>query len=44
VRGDFDRYFGEEVRYADAVGFMGDTDNTGRRALAYYGDIYLAER
>lgn len=44
VRGDFQRYFGEEVRYVDAVGFMTDTDNTGRRAVAYYGDIYFAER
>jgi hypothetical protein len=44
VRGDFDRYFGKEVRYVDAVGFMGDTDNTGRRAVACYGDIYFAER
>jgi hypothetical protein len=44
VRDDFERYFGNQVRYVDAVAFMTDTDNTGRRAVAYYGDIYFAER
>ena len=43
VRGDFERYFGKDVRYVDAVAFMTDTDNTGLRAVAYYGDIYFAE-
>lgn len=44
VRDDFKRYFGKEVRYVDAVAFMTDSDNTGRRAVAYYGDIFFAER
>ncbi|MDH3414264.1 MAG: DUF3047 domain-containing protein [Gammaproteobacteria bacterium] len=44
VRSDFERYFGKEVRYVDAIAFMTDTDNTGRQAVAYYGDIYFAER
>lgn len=43
VRRDFQRYFGKEVRYVDAVAFMTDTDNTGLRAVAYYGDIYFEE-
>jgi hypothetical protein len=44
VREDFERYFGTSVRYVDAVAFMTDTDNSGRQAVAYYGDVYFAER
>lgn len=44
VREDFKQYFGKDVRYVDAVAFMTDTDNTGRRAVAYYGNINFAER
>ena len=39
VRADFRELFGESVRYVDAVAIMTDTDNTGGRAVAYYGDI-----
>lgn len=44
VREDFERYFGKDVRYVDAVALMTDTDNTGRKATAYYGPIYFAGR
>lgn len=42
VREDFQKLFGEDVRYIDAVAVMTDTDNTGRRAVAYYGDIWFS--
>lgn len=42
VREDYRRLFGEDVRFADAVALMTDTDNTGRSATAYYGDIYFS--
>lgn len=42
VRADYRRMFGEDVRFADAVAIMTDTDNTGKAATAYYGDIYFA--
>lgn len=44
VRQDFQRYFGKDVRYVNAVALMTDTDNTGGRAVAYYGDIVFADR
>lgn len=42
VRDDLKEYFGEDIRQIDAVALMTDTDNSGRHALAYYGDIYFA--
>ena len=36
---DYKRAFGEEPPVTRSVGIMTDTDNTGERALAYYGDI-----
>jgi hypothetical protein len=42
VRQDLALYFGERVDAVDAVALMTDTDNSGRSALAYYGDIYFA--
>lgn len=42
VRKDFQRYFGQDVRYIDAVAVMTDTDNSGGRAVAYYGDIWFS--
>lgn len=42
VREDFRHLFGEDVRYADAVAIMTDTDNSGKSATAYYGDIYFS--
>lgn len=34
--------FGEEPPLVNAVAIMTDTDNTGERAIAYYGDIYFS--
>lgn len=42
VRADFQRLFGRDVRYVDAVALMTDTDDTGESAIAYYGDIYFS--
>lgn len=42
VRDDLKAYSGEDIRQIDAVALMTDTDNSGRQALAYYGDIYFA--
>ena len=36
---DYKRAFGEEPSVTRSVGIMTDTDNTGEKALAYYGDI-----
>jgi len=42
VRADLKAYFGESIRHIDAVALMTDTDNSGRSAVAYYGDIYFS--
>ena len=42
VRADFRRVFGEDVQSIDAVALMSDTDNSGKAAIAYYGDIYFS--
>ncbi len=36
---DYRRAFGEEPPRVRAVGVMSDSDNTGERTVAYYGDI-----
>lgn len=41
VREDFKKAFGVDIKRIDAVALMTDTDNTGRSARAYYGDIYF---
>jgi hypothetical protein len=38
---DYRRLFGEEPPEIGAVALMTDTDNTGGKAVAYYGDITL---
>lgn len=43
IREDFQRYFGEDVRYIDVVAVMTDTDNSGGKAEAYYGPIYFSD-
>ncbi len=44
VRDDIRRLFGEEVRTLRAVAIMTDTDDSGQRATAWYGDIaFVAE-
>lgn len=42
VRADLQRLFGEKIDHIDAVAVMTDSDNTGGRAEALYGDIYFA--
>ena len=42
VREDLRRQFGAEFDHIDAVALMTDTDNTGKSAQAWYGDIYFA--
>jgi len=39
VVADFRRAFGEEPGTITSVGIMTDTDNTGTKAEAFYGDI-----
>ncbi len=41
IRADFKRYFGEEIDTIDAVAVMTDTDNSGQKAEAWYGDIFF---
>jgi hypothetical protein len=41
---DFKKLFGEEPPTLGAVAIMTDTDNTGGRAVAYYGDITLSAK
>jgi len=36
---DYRRFVGDEIKQADAVAIMTDTDNSGRSASAWYGDI-----
>jgi hypothetical protein len=39
VRADYRRIFGEDPPPVERVAFMTDTENTGRRVTAFYGDI-----
>lgn len=41
---DFKKLFNEEPPALGAVAIMTDTDNTGGRAIAYYGDITLSSK
>lgn len=41
VRNDLRDQFGEDITSIDAVALMTDTDNSGGRARAYYGDIWF---
>jgi hypothetical protein len=42
VRHDFQRHFGEDIRHIDVVALMTDTDNTGGKATAWYGEIWFS--
>jgi len=42
VREDIRRHFGKEVDTVEAVAIMTDTDDSGQRATAWYGDITFA--
>ena len=39
---DYVRAFGKEPPVVLGIAFMTDTDNTGEKATAFYGDIYLS--
>ena len=41
LRDDFRRFFGREVDRLEGIAVMTDTDNSGLRARAWYGDIVL---
>ncbi len=41
VKADYRRLFGEEPGEIAAIALMTDTDNTGMRAEAWYGDIWF---
>ncbi len=41
IREDFRRLFGREVDELEGVAVMTDSDNSGQRARAWYGDILL---
>ncbi len=42
IRKDFKRLFGDDIDHIDAVAIMTDTDNSGQKATAWYGDIYFS--
>ena len=42
VRDDLREQFGEDIVSINAVALMTDTDNSGGRAQAYYGDIWFS--
>ncbi|HSM10663.1 MAG TPA: DUF3047 domain-containing protein [Lysobacter sp.] len=44
VWADYRRLFGSDPGRVDAVAIMTDTDNTGQRATAWYGDIWFSTR
>ncbi len=44
VREDWMRAFGEDIEKIDAVAIMTDTDNSGQRARAWYGQPGFSER
>lgn len=44
VWADYRRLFGSEPGRVDAVAIMTDTDNTGQRATAWYGDVWFSAR
>lgn len=44
IREDYRQLFGEDVSSVDAVALMSDTDNTGLKATAWYGDIWFSDQ
>jgi hypothetical protein len=44
VMEDYKKVFGKLPKEADAIAIMTDTDNTGQRAVSYYGDLYLTDK
>jgi len=43
IREDLLRAYGKDIRIIDAIAIMTDTDNSGQKATAYYGDIYFSK-
>ena len=41
---DLKSLFGTEFDFIDAIALMTDTDNSQKRAKAYYGDIYFSQK
>ena len=41
---DLKSLFGREFQFIDAIALMTDTDNSQKRAKAYYGDIYFSKK
>lgn len=41
VAEDFQRVFGEQFDSIDGIALMTDTDNSGKQAITYYGDIFF---
>lgn len=44
IGADFERAFGEKPGRIKSIGIMTDTDNTGEKTVAYYGDIRFSAR
>ena len=44
ILADFRIQFGENVQFADAVAVMTDTDNSGQKAIGWYGDIWFSAK
>jgi hypothetical protein len=44
IAADFERAFGEKPGRIKSIGIMTDTDNTGEKTIAYYGDIRFSAR
>jgi hypothetical protein len=42
IREDYKRFVGGDIKQADAIAIMTDTDNSGRAATAFYGDVRLS--
>jgi hypothetical protein len=43
LRRDFKELFGKDIDVIDGVAIMSDTDDTGGRVVAEYGEIFLAK-
>lgn len=43
IRKDLRKAYGKDIRIIDAIAIMTDTDNSGQKATAYYGDIFFSK-
>lgn len=44
VASDYRRLFGENIKAADGIAVMTDTDNSGQSAKSYYGNIFFSSK